>query len=289
MRPLNVPAAWTGADSLRAYHVARLDELVEHQAARTPDAPAIRAGSTIVRYAELIRQARRLARVLRAYGVRRDDLVAVCVDRSIEQIVSVLGVLLANAAYVPIDPQGPIERSRLMLEDSHPRAIVATAAFAASIRSDLREIVVALETLDDVHDRLPDADSVLPPIGTPQDLAYVIYTSGSTGTPKGVDSINTTACRTTWPGWRRHSRSPRTTACSRKTPAAFDVSVWEWFWPLSQGACLVLTPSRQRKRSAPPARRDRIARDHATSISCRRCSASCSSAPISIAAGRCSA
>src|SRR5260370_824343 len=78
VRPLGVPAAWTGADSRRAYPAARLDELVEHQAARTPEAVALRYGSTLITYAELMQQARRLAHALRARGIEREDLVAVC-------------------------------------------------------------------------------------------------------------------------------------------------------------------------------------------------------------------
>jgi len=239
-RPLAVPKLWTGADSFRAYPAARLDELVERQATRTPDAPALREGSTVISYHALMLQARRLAYGLCARGIGRDDLVAVCLDRSIEQIVSILGVLLAGAAYVPIDPRGPAERRRFMLEDSRPRAIVTSAAFAASMPSTLREIIVSLETLADEQAEPGAARALLPPIGAPTDLAYVIYTSGSTGTPKGV--LNQHDGVSNHLAWMAEtfplSADDRVLA---KTPAVFDVSVWEWFWPLSQGACLVLT------------------------------------------------
>jgi amino acid adenylation domain-containing protein len=255
-RPLGVPAAWTGADSLRPYPAARLDQLVARQAARTPGAPALHDGSTIVSYAELMQQARRLAHVLRARGIGRDDLVAVCIDRSIEQIVSVLGILLAGAAYVPIDPQGPTERRRFMLEDSRPRAIVTSAAFAESIPIELRGILLTLDTLsfdkgsfdkgsldkESLDTAAHDAaagDAPLP-IGTPQDVAYVIYTSGSTGTPKGV--LNQHDGVSNHLAWMADTFPLSTDdRVLGKTPAVFDVSVWEWFWPLSQGACLILT------------------------------------------------
>jgi amino acid adenylation domain-containing protein len=238
-RPLPVPAAWTGADSLRPYPVSRLDQLVARQAARTPNAPALcdDSGSVVVTYADLMRRARRLARVLRARGLERDDLIAVCIDRSIEQMVTVLGILLAGAAYVPVDPQGPTERRRFMLEDSRPRAIVTMRAFMDVIPNELRALAIALDTLPD--DASAD-DDPLPPVGTPQDLAYVIYTSGSTGTPKGV--LNQHDGVSNHLAWMAEVY-PLTTddRVLGKTPAVFDVSVWEWFWPLSQGACIVLT------------------------------------------------
>src|SRR6266849_5535073 len=118
MRPLGVPAEWTGAGSLRPYPGARLDELVGRQAGRTPDAIAVYAESGTVTYASLVAQARCLARALQGRGIGRDNIVAVCTDRSVHQIVGALGILLAGAAYLPIDPEGPADRRRFMLEDS---------------------------------------------------------------------------------------------------------------------------------------------------------------------------
>jgi non-ribosomal peptide synthetase component F len=128
-RALPVPAAWTGAEAHRPYKVERLDQIVAQQAVRTPTAVALHEGSRSITYGDMMRQARRLAHILRARDIGREDLVAVCIDRSIEQMVSVLGVLLAGAAYVPIDPQGPAERRRFMLEDSRPRAILTRGSF----------------------------------------------------------------------------------------------------------------------------------------------------------------
>jgi amino acid adenylation domain-containing protein len=236
-RPLPVPAAWTGADSLRPYAPARLDQLVADQAARTPTATALRDGDLIVTYAELMQRAWRIAHLLRARGIGRDDLVAVCIDRSIAQIVGVLGILSAGAAYVPIDPQGPPERRRFMLEDSSPRAILTSGAFEGVIPTELHALVLPLETLEQ-DQRASQAP--VPVIGTPQDLAYVIYTSGSTGTPKGV--LNQHDGVSNHLAWMAET-FPLTTddRVLGKTPAVFDVSVWEWFWPLSQGASLILT------------------------------------------------
>jgi amino acid adenylation domain-containing protein len=238
-RPLGVPAVWTGAGPGTAYAASRLEQLVARQAARTPEAPALQSDSTVVSYAALMGQARRVAGLLRRRGVRRDDLVAVCIDRSIEQIVAVLGILLAGAAYVPIDPQGPLQRRRFMLDDAQPRAIVTCAAFAESIPAGHRALALTCELAGDSA-AAEFSDAPLPDVGTPQDLAYVIYTSGSTGTPKGV--LNQHDGASNHVAWMAEAfpLSARDRVLG-KTPAVFDVSVWEWFWPLSQGACLVLT------------------------------------------------
>ena len=237
-RPLRVPRHWTGGDSLHSYPESRLDQLVEQQATRTPDSPALRAGSTVVTYAQLIQRAQRLASALRRREIGRHDRVAVCLDRSVEQIVSVLAVLLAGATYVPVDPRGPLERRRFMLNDSGPRAVLTSAALAHSISAAVRVPVVDVDA-----EALTDGGA--PPwpgsSGTVHDLAYVIYTSGSTGVPKGV--LNTHCGVSNHLAWMGEA-FPLSTAdrVLAKTPAVFDVSLWEWFWPLSQGACLVLTP-----------------------------------------------
>jgi len=241
VRPLGVCPEWTGADSLHEYPSARLDQIVERQATQTPEAIALADECSTVSYADLIRRGRRLAHVLRAHGLTRDDLVAVSVERSVEQIVSVLGVLQAGAAYLPIDPEGPGERGRFMLEDARPKAIVTNATFAKALGPTFRDLVVMTDMLAHEHVRA-DADEPLPRIGTAQDLAYVIYTSGSTGTPKGVlNQHDGVANHLAW----MSETFPLSTddRVLGKTSAVFDVSVWEWFWPLSQGACLVLTRS----------------------------------------------
>jgi nonribosomal peptide synthetase DhbF len=239
VRPLGVPATWTGADSHRPYPAARLDQLVARQAEQTPEAVALREGSTAITYAQLMRQARRVAHTLLERSLDRDDLVAVCFDRSISQIASVLGVLLAGAAYVPIDPQGPAERRRFMLEDSQPRVILTNGAFARSIPSELRGTVVLLDGPSGETTAPTTNGEGLAAIGRPHDVAYVIYTSGSTGTPKGV--VNQHDGVSNHLAWMAET-FPLSAADSvlGKTAAVFDVSVWEWFWPLSQGASLVL-------------------------------------------------
>jgi len=217
----------------------RLDALVVRQAARTPEAIALRDRSATVSYAELVARGRRLAHVLSQRGVRRGDLVAIRLERSIDQLVGVLGALLSGAAYVPISPYGPAARQRFMLKDSRPRAILTSAATLHSIPAEFAGIAITPESIAGARAEADNRPAPGESVGTPQDLAYVIYTSGSTGTPKGVENqhdgvVNHLA-------WMAEAFP--LTADDRvlaKTPAVFDVSVWEWFWPLSQGASLVL-------------------------------------------------
>ncbi|WP_405095979.1 amino acid adenylation domain-containing protein [Micromonospora sp. NBC_01412] len=197
----------------------RLHELIEEQVRRTPDAPAVSAGSETLTYRELNGRANRLARVLRARGVWHESLVAVRMSRSIELSVTLLAVLKAGGAYLPLDPSYP-----------QPRL----AAIEAEARPDL-----VLRAGDIDQDELaahPDDD--LAPVGGGSAAAYVIYTSGSTGTPKGVvvehAAIVNRLC------WAQETyRLDGTDRVLQKTPIGFDVSVWELFWPLLSGAELI--------------------------------------------------
>jgi len=228
-----VPTAWTGAESVVPYPRELLDGIVLRQSARTPRAPAIQDGGSITTYAELIARARSLAIRLQRQQIGPGDLVAVCLDRCEAQLVSVLGVLMAGAAYVPIDPHGPAERREFMLNDSEPRAIVTNADGAPAIPARFRSKIVRAEDSNAAEAELPAVPR------RPEDLAYVIYTSGSTGIPKGV--LNQHDGITNHLAWMA-SAFPLSTndRVLAKTSALFDVSVWEWFWPLSEGATVVL-------------------------------------------------
>jgi amino acid adenylation domain-containing protein/non-ribosomal peptide synthase protein (TIGR01720 family)/FkbM family methyltransferase len=165
-----------------------IHQLFEAQAARTPDALAAAYEDRRLTYAELNARANQLARTLRERGVEPETPVALCIERSPELIVAVLGILKAGGAYVPIDPAYPAERLRLMLQDSQARALIV----------DRRDRVAALD-LQTLHPTpsLIDLQSDGPQIAraaaenlgleiSAEQMAYVIYTSGSTGTPKGV-------------------------------------------------------------------------------------------------------
>ena len=139
-------------------------------------------------YGELNRRANQLAHYLRELGVKPDERVAICVERSLEMIVGLLGVLKAGGAYVPLDPAYPVERLRFMLEDSAAGGAADAEPSAESCSTELEDALPVLD-LDDSHvawQQQPESNPD-PAIGlTPSHLAYVIYTSGSTGTPKGV-------------------------------------------------------------------------------------------------------
>ncbi|MFD3455113.1 non-ribosomal peptide synthase/polyketide synthase [Streptomyces sp. NPDC058691] len=204
------------------------------QAARTPGATAVVYGATTLTYAELDARAEALAARLRARGAGPERFVAVAVPRSAELVVALLGVLKSGAAYLPVDLAYPADRVALMLADSGATTVVTTAADAAR-----------LPVVDGLAPLLIDApaeDGPAPVAGEaagPDHPAYLIYTSGSTGRPKGV--VVTHRAIVNRLAWMQGEYG--LTAGDRvlqKTPSSFDVSVWEFFWPLCEGAAVVL-------------------------------------------------
>jgi amino acid adenylation domain-containing protein len=183
---------------LTTFNAARMDEaceqpihaLFEAQAAQHPDAMALECADQRLRYDELNRRANQLAHHLIALGVKPDDRVALCMERGIGMIVGVLGILKAGAAYVPLDPDYPVERLAFMLDDSAPKALLTDAALEARLAALNPPRIVVLDGTDDDRDaiaRQPEHNPDASEIGlAPRHLAYVIYTSGSTGRPKGV-------------------------------------------------------------------------------------------------------
>nr|APD71949.1 non-ribosomal peptide synthetase 2 [Streptomyces sp.] len=206
---------------------------IESRAARTPDATALVYGDTALTYAELNAQANRLARHLQTLGARPGAVVAVSVPRSVELIVSLLAVLKAGAAYLPLDPDYPEQRLTYMLQDAAP--VCAVTDRAGRLPEDTGTPLVVLDGLD-----VSTHSWVNPPRAlTPTDPAYVIYTSGSTGRPKGV--VVPHAAIYNRLRWMQHAYGlGAEDRVLQKTPSSFDVSVWEFFWPLRQGATLVV-------------------------------------------------
>ncbi len=208
-----------------------LHGLVEAQVARTPDAPALTFRGESLSYRELDARANRVAHRLRELGVGPGTLVGVFANRSFELVAGLLGVLKAGGAYVPLDPEYPADRLAFMLDDAAAPVVLTQAGLRDTLPPGDATVVV----LDD----LTGPETRLDPEAGPDDPAYVIYTSGSTGRPKGVPNghrgiVN----RLDW--MQRAYGLDGTDAVLQKTPASFDVSVWEFFWPLSTGARLVL-------------------------------------------------
>ncbi|HEV2147771.1 MAG TPA: amino acid adenylation domain-containing protein [Longimicrobiaceae bacterium] len=214
-----------------------IHELFEAQAERTPDAVAVVFEGEQVSYAELNARANRLAHHLVGLGVGPDARVAVCLERSPELVAVLLAVLKAGGAYVPLDPSYPQERLKHMLADSGPLALLT--------REDLRDRfedpdVPVLDVAADaaLWAGAPDANPERVGL-TPEHLCYVIYTSGSTGRPKGVMNAHRGVVNRLHWMETAHRLAPDE-AVLQKTPYSFDVSVWEFFWPLAVGARLVL-------------------------------------------------
>ncbi|MDX3071016.1 non-ribosomal peptide synthase/polyketide synthase [Streptomyces sp. MI02-7b] len=211
-----------------------LPAVIAAQAARTPGATAVVHDATTLTYAELDARAEALAARLRARGAGPERFVAVAVPRSAELMVALLGVLKSGAAYLPVDLDYPAGRVAHMLADSGATTVVTTAADAPR-----------LPAVEGLTPLLVDAPAeAVPGLGAgakarPDDPAYLIYTSGSTGRPKGV--VVTHRAIVNRLAWMQGEYG--LTADDRvlqKTPSSFDVSVWEFFWPLCEGAAVVL-------------------------------------------------
>ncbi|WP_413767736.1 amino acid adenylation domain-containing protein [Rhodococcus pyridinivorans] len=216
-----------------------IPELFSQQVAATPDALALVDDATGRRwsYAELDRAVAALAGHLRTVpGVGLDAVVAVAIPRSTALVVALLAIHRVGAAYLPLDENYPAERLTYMLSDAQPVAVVAAAGVAMTFDSG----APVLEVDESGSVGIDPAEPVAAPTATPLDrAAYVLYTSGSTGTPKGVVvGHRAVANRLRW--MQDEYGLTADDRVLQKTPSGFDVSVWEFFWPLITGATLVV-------------------------------------------------
>lgn len=211
--------------------------LFEAQAAATPDAPAVVFEGRSVTYGDLNRWANQVARRLQRLGVQRDSLVAVVMERSIELVVALLGTLKAGGAYVPIDPDYPADRREFMLIDCEASIAITQPQF----RNELSGTAPNAICIDSSFTEFcSEATHNLDITVHPGHLAYMIYTSGSTGQPKGA--MNTHAGILNRLLWMQNTFPlDPSDSVLQKTPYSFDVSVWEFFWPLMIGARLVVS------------------------------------------------
>ncbi|MFL6587283.1 MAG: amino acid adenylation domain-containing protein [Luteimonas sp.] len=216
--------------------------LIEASMVATPDAPALVFGDATLTYRELDTRSRALAQALHARGAGADTVVAVALPRSIELVVALVAVLRAGAAYLPMDLAHPLERRARILRSAQPVALLAHADDGVDWPDDAPRFAPRDWPQRAYDTALPSVD--------PQHAAYVIYTSGSTGEPKGVVvGHRAIVNRLEW--MRTHYGIDASDRILQKTPATFDVSVWEFFLPLLAGATLVV--------AAPDAHRDPVA------------------------------
>ncbi|MHB1262157.1 MAG: non-ribosomal peptide synthetase, partial [Thermoplasmatota archaeon] len=239
---------------------ARLHDLFEAQARRTPDAVAVRFGDAHLTYAQLDRRANQLAHYLQGLGVGHDSLVGICVERGLEMLVGLLGILKAGAAYVPLDPAYPAERVAFMAQD----AAFPVLLTQESLRNNLPPSNATVLCLDSQWSSIARHPVTAPPCrSTPESLAYILYTSGSTGKPKGVlvhhqGVVNNLSWMQATFGLTGKDR------VLQKTSFCFDVSGWELFWPILNGACIVV--ARQDGQSDPDYLMDLVEREGVTTI-----------------------
>ena len=221
-----------------AFDATSIVQEFETNAARFPDAVAVSFEAETATYRDLNRRANHIAHQLRAARISRDMRVAVCLERSIDLVAAIVGVMKAGGAYVPLEPNGPTERLRSMMEQAEPRAIITSEA-------SLRHFAwtsVPIVCVDRDRAALGSQSDENPQLAShPSDLAYVIFTSGSTGRPKGVGVTHDNLARlfSSTEGWFGFGRSDVWTlfhSCS------FDFSVWELWGALRYGGRLVIVP-----------------------------------------------
>jgi len=225
-----------------------LSALIAETMLAYPDAPALVYGPNTLSYAELDARTAALAQRLRDQGVQRGEIVAVAIPRSIELVLALVAILRAGAAYLPLDIAHPRERLATILRSATPRLLLSVPKVVPTLPDNAPILLLNACEPDSLQ-----AGQVLAPSTTlsidkprPTDAAYVIYTSGSTGAPKGVvvehDAI---VNRLAW--MHTHYAVGAGDRILQKTPATFDVSVWEFFLPLLVGATLVVAPPEAHK------------------------------------------
>ncbi|WP_459546791.1 amino acid adenylation domain-containing protein [Nocardia sp. X0981] len=208
------------------------------RAATCPDAIAVEFEGAALTYRELDAHSNRLARLLIAAGAGPERVVGLCLRRGLELVVGMYAVVKSGAAYLPLDPEHPVQRLEEIVARARPILLLTAARDELTAPANVRTL--ALDTLDlSALDPAPVTDTDRGASLRADHLAYLLFTSGSTGTPKGVGvthrAIVNRLC------WMQHEYPlDHTDAVLQKTPATFDVSVWEFFWPLQTGARLVV-------------------------------------------------
>ena len=216
--------------------VACLHHFFEAAVDRGPDFPALVFADKVLTYRELEERANQLAHYLRSVGVEREQGVALLMERSLEMVVAIYGILKAGGAYIPLDPEHPVERLEGILEEARPEILLTQECLIENVFP----VNIKSFCLDSHWDEIAKYPIDRPSCTVgPSNLAYIIYTSGSTGKPKGVMNEHRGICNRLQ--WMQDAYClTEKEAVLQKTPYTFDVSVWEFFWPLMVGCRLVI-------------------------------------------------
>ncbi len=213
-----------------------LHQLFESQVEQTPNSVALEFDGTQLTYSELNSKSNQLAHHLQHFGVGPEVAVGVLMERSLEMVIALYGILKAGGAYVPLDPEYPTDRIYFMLEDSGPPVLLTQSHLISRVGS-IDAQIICLDTEWERIEREPK-EKIFSGV-KPENLAYIIFTSGTTGRPKGVMNTHRGICnRLIW--MQDQYQLLEYDRVIQKTPFSFDVSVWEFFWPLLFGARLVV-------------------------------------------------
>jgi amino acid adenylation domain-containing protein len=226
---------WNDTGRIRDENIC-VHEMIESEVRRIPDAIALVTQESQLSYGEMDRRANQLARHLVRKGIETEGLVGVCMERSLEMGIGLLGILKAGGAYVPLDPGYPVERLMYMGNDAGIRVLLTHERTRQTADTFGCEVV----SIDGEWERISwESGEGGVRTTTPENLIYVIYTSGSTGAPKGAMNVhNGLVNRLVW--MQHYYNLSGSDRVFQKTPFSFDVSVWEIFWPLVTGASVFL-------------------------------------------------
>jgi len=217
--------------------------LFEAQVLRNPAGLAVTCGEVSLSFAELNERANQLARHLQTLGVGRESLVGICIDRSLEMAVGILGILKSGGAYLPLDPDYPMDRLAFMIEDAKPSVIVTKSDLANVLPDHSAQVVLLDRDWTKIAEQSCENLSTQP---SPADLAYVIYTSGSTGRPKGV-MIEHGNLSNYLLALNREIGIRSDDVYLHLASIAFSSSRRQLMLPLSQGACVLIAAAEERK------------------------------------------
>ncbi|MEM8529467.1 MAG: non-ribosomal peptide synthase/polyketide synthase [Chloroflexota bacterium] len=243
--PLLTPAeqiqlrAWNATE--RSYDAApSLAHLIAQQAEQTPERIALRSADGVLTFGLLQQQASQLAVFLQQQGVGTETPVAVCLERSLDLFISLVGILYAGGAYVPLDPEYPADRLAFLIQDAATPFIITQTTLHDRLATALTNPALQVVNLDTDWPTIAVCSPLAQlPVIHPQQLAYVIYTSGSTGKPKGAMNAHVGIVNRLC--WMQEAYTlTEADRLIQKTPYSFDVSVWELFWSLLTGASVVI-------------------------------------------------